>query len=155
MASKKLATPERREGLIVQKLGDEAIVYDPVSHRAHSLNRTAALVFEKLDGKKNLDGIARDLSKALGPAPHKEIVAVAMNDLAAADLLTPGAVLPRRSMLRGLAASLIPVIATIAVPSAAAAASCSSLYGPCTYGGGECCYGLTCVQVGTSTFECV
>lgn len=50
MAIKKNAMPARRDDLLVQKVGEEGIGYDVASHRTHSLNRTASLVFEKLDG---------------------------------------------------------------------------------------------------------
>ena len=143
MASKLSTVPERRDDLIVQKVGDEVVVYDRVSHRAHSLNRTAALVFEKLDGKNDLAGVARHVGRALGRSPQKQIVASAVNELAAADLLRPGASLPRRTVLRGLAAGLLPVVVSIAVPAAAAAMSCIAEFGPCTYTS-ECCAGLTC-----------
>lgn len=137
MASKRSKGPERREDLIVQKVGDEVIVYDKASHRAHSLNRPAALVFEQLDGKTDLAGVARRVGKVLGE-PHKdEIVAKAVNELAAADLLQPGAALPRRSMLKG-AAALLPVVVSIAVPPAAASGSCLPDGDPC-FSGSDCC----------------
>lgn len=150
MPMKKDAVPERRDNLLVQKVGEEVIVYDLASHRAHSLNRTASLVFEKLDGKRPIDGVAKDLGKALGRPASKELVAAAVNELASADLLQPGAALPRRSVLRGLAAGLLPVVVSIAVPNAASAQSCISQGGACVYTS-ECCpgYGLTCFDFGT------
>ncbi len=154
MASKLSKVPERRDDLIVQKLGDEVVVYDPVSHRAHSLNRTAALVFEKLDGKNDLAGVARHVGKALGPSPHKEIVASAVNELAAADLLQPGVALPRRSVLRGLAAGLLPVVVSITVPSAANAQSCGTYGDPCSYDT-DCCPGYTCSTASSYFDLCV
>ena len=138
MARKQSRQPERRADLIVQKVGDEVIVYDQASHRAHSLNRTASLVFERLDGKNDVEGIARKVGKDLGTSARKGIVAAAVNELAAADLLRPGAVLPRRSVLRGLAAGLLPVVVSIAVPTAAAAGSCVADFGPCVYDS-DCC----------------
>ncbi|MEO8360942.1 MAG: PqqD family protein [Vicinamibacteria bacterium] len=156
MPSKKITVPERRNDLIVQSLGDETIVYDRASHRAHSLNRTAALVFEKLDGKHDRVGIATHMTKTLGKTAQPALVDAALNELAAAGLLQPefAASLPRRSVLKGLAVGLLPVVASISVPSAAAAASCAPLYGACTYTS-DCCYGLSCIQTGTSTFECL
>lgn len=153
---KKSEAVARKDDLIVQKLGEEAIVYDRSSHRAHSLNRTAALVFEKLDGRHSLDAVARHVGKALGRAPQKEIVSATVNDLAAADLLRPGASLPRRSVLRGLAAGLVPVVVSIAVPPAAHAQSCVADGFPCSYPGasGECCYGLQCCDFGSGDIHC-
>jgi hypothetical protein len=154
MATRKSKGPERREDLIVQKLGDEVIVYDRLSHRAHSLNKPAALVFEKLDGKHDLASIGRHVGQSLGKSRQDDIVTSAVNELAAADLLRPGASLPRRAALRGLAASIIPVVVSIAVPAAAAAESCVAEFGPC-YGpfSSECCPGLDCVDQG-SGYQC-
>jgi len=150
MATKNNPVPARRDDLLVQKVGEEVIVYDLASHRAHSLNRTASLVFEKLDGKRPIEGVAKDLGKALGQPHSKELVAAAVNELAAADLLRPGAALPRRSILRGLAAGLLPVVVSIAVPNAASAQSCGALYASCsTYGAETCCPGLECVAFGS------
>jgi hypothetical protein len=150
--ARKSETPARKDDLIVQKVGDEAIVYDLATHRAHSLNRTAALVFEKLDGEQDLASVARHVGKALGRPPQKEIVATALNELAAADLLRPGDTLPRRSVLRGLAVGLLPVVVSIAVPPAAAAGSCLPNGDPCS-SDPECCSG-SCVDCGTG-FLCI
>jgi Coenzyme PQQ synthesis protein D (PqqD) len=148
MAMKRNAVPARRDDLLVQKVGEEVIVYDLASNRAHSLNRTAALVFEKLDGKRPIDAVAKDLVKTLGQPASKKLVAAAVNELASADLLRPGAALPRRSVLRGLAAGLLPVVVSIAVPNAASAQSCSNVGGPCTYNS-DCCPGLICFSIGS------
>jgi hypothetical protein len=152
MPNKRNTVPERRDDLIVQKLGEEVIVYDRTSHRAHSLNRTAALVFEKLDGKNDLAGVARHLGKALGGSRQKDIVASAVNELAAADLLRPGAALPRRLVLRGLAAGLLPVVASIVVPAAASALSCVDPGYPC-FSDPECCSG-SCSSYGCGSGYC-
>ncbi len=155
--TKKAHVPERKSELIVQKVGDEAVVYDPASHRAHSLSRSASLVFEQLDGRQDLASVARVVGKALGPGPHQKIVGTAVNELAAADLLRPGAALPRRSVLRGIAAGLVPVVVSIAVPPAAHAQSCAGPGDPCTVPGfqGECCYGLSCFDFGSGDIHCV
>lgn len=155
MASRRSTGPERRDDLIVQKVGEEVIVYDPASHRAHSLNRPAALVFEQLDGRTDLAGVARRVGRELGRPHQGDIVARAVSELAAADLLRPGAALPRRSMLRGLAAGLLPVVISITVPPAAAAASCVINGDPCTYGVDVCCDSCdTCTNFGSGPFSC-
>ncbi len=154
--AKKTEAPLRKDDLLVQKLGDETIVYDVSAHRAHSLNRTAGLVFEKLDGKKNLEEVSRGLGKALGRPPEAALVSAAINELAAADLLQPGTALPRRSVLRGLAVGLLPVVVSLSVPPAASAQSCTPDGGACSYGGalGECCYGLSCLDCGSGDIAC-
>ena len=44
----------RRSGLLIRELPDELLVYDQEQHRAHCLNRTAALVFRHADGTRTL-----------------------------------------------------------------------------------------------------
>lgn len=153
--AKKIGVPVRKDDLLVQKLGEETIVYDLSAHRAHSLNRTAGLVFEKLDGKRDVDAITRELSKSLGRDSRPELVAVAIHELADANLLQTGSALPRRSILRGIAAGLLPVVASIAVPPAATAASCVPEFATCVYGVDVCCGGgcYQCVDFG-SGFTC-
>src|SRR5262245_21816581 len=151
MATKKQALPERKNELVVQKLGEETLVYDQTTHRAHSLNRVASLVFEKLDGKNDVDAVVKYVNKGLERKASPEVVAAAVNDLAEADLLQPNGALPRRTLLRGLAAGLIPVVASVVVPSAVAAASCDAFGSPCTplaYGASTCCYGYSCQNFG-------
>ena len=145
--------PVKKDGLVVQNLGDEVIVYDPVSHRAHALNRTAALVFERLDGKHDFDALARHVGQALGQPPQKALVTAAVNELAAANLLaTPVDALPRRAMLRGLAAGLTPLVISVTVPAAAEAKSCLESPAPCA-SDADCC-SLSCLLNYGYGFEC-
>jgi hypothetical protein len=148
MAEGKRLAPVKKKGLVLQNLGDEVIVYDPVSHRAHALNRTAALVFEQLDGKHDIDAVARHVGRALEKPPQRALVTAAVNELAAASLLaTPVDALPRRAMLRGLAAGLTPLVISVAVPAAGAAGSCLNELATCVETA-ECCVGLICQSLG-------
>lgn len=155
IADRKRLAPLKKDGLVVQNLGDESIVYDPVSHRAHALNRVAALVFERLDGKHDIDALARQVGRALERPPQKALVTAAVNELAAASLLeTPIDALPRRAMLRGLAAGLTPLVISVAVPAAGGAASCLPPSGICVVTA-ECCDGLSCEYLGYGYgFQC-
>jgi len=137
----------RQSGLLVRELPDEVLVYDLEQHRAHCLNRTAALVFRNADGTRT----RAELARLLGPGGSDEIVSVALDALSAAGLLEAGSVeaepagavgLSRREMARrvGLAAAiLLPAVVTMLAPTPAeAAATCvSSCVGkavgtPCT-----------------------
>ncbi|HEY0004483.1 MAG TPA: hypothetical protein VGB17_06700, partial [Pyrinomonadaceae bacterium] len=40
----------RKEGLVVRELADELLVYDTRRDRAHCLNKTASLVWQRCDG---------------------------------------------------------------------------------------------------------
>jgi len=49
----------RKDDLLIQDLPEETLVYDVVRHRAHCLNRTAALVWRHCDGKTSVEKLAR------------------------------------------------------------------------------------------------
>ena len=51
----------RKEGLVVQHLSDEVLVYDQQRHKAHCLNETAALVWMRCDGKTTVVSMAQEL----------------------------------------------------------------------------------------------
>ncbi|MDH7569011.1 MAG: PqqD family protein [Armatimonadota bacterium] len=125
------ACPVRREEeLVVQELGDEVLVYDLRRHRAHALNRAAALVWRQCDGKTSVSEMAAALHRELGIAADEEMARLALRRLAAARLLqTPppaDAALSRRDLMRKLGvgvAAALPVVTSIVAPHAAAAAS--------------------------------
>lgn len=160
----------RRSGLLIRELPDELLVYDQEQHRAHCLNRTAALVFRNADGTRTPGGMALLLAPG-GPA-DEEVVMLALEQLAAAGLLEaepkapepalPAAVMSRRDVARrvGLAAAiLLPAVASIVAPTPAeAAATCIAIppgtcagqpdFTPCVCGTapcvGEACMGGAC-----------
>ena len=53
----------REQGLVVDDLPDEVLVYDLDRHQAHCLNRTAALVWRHCDGQTTVKEIARPRSR--------------------------------------------------------------------------------------------
>jgi hypothetical protein len=126
----------RRSGLLIRELPDELLVYDRDHHRAHCLNRTAALVFRHADGTRT----PADLTRLLGPAGAADegLVRLALQQLAAAGLLKAGPsaaqdALPAEGMSRrevarrvGIAAAiLLPAVVSIVAPTPAeAAATC-------------------------------
>jgi len=121
----------RRSGLLIRELPDELLVYDQEQHRAHCLNRTAALVFRHADGTRTAAELARL------PGADDEVVTLALDQLAGAGLLEVqasdtdpeiSAGMSRRDVARrvGLAAAiLLPAVASIVAPTPAeAAATC-------------------------------
>ena len=154
----------RRSGLLIRELPDELLVYDQEQHRAHCLNRTAALVFSHADGTRSAADLARILDPAAG-ADAVSAVELALAQLASGGLLegepAPAAAvaaLTRRDAARrvGIAAAiLLPAVATILAPSPAeAAATCVTTCAgkpngtPCTcFGANPCtsaCVSGTC-----------
>ncbi len=136
--------PQRRvEGLLLRELPGEIIVYDLEEHRAHCLNRAAALVFERSDGETSVRELARILRRELGAPADMGWVELALEKLGEAGLLRDvadeparsGARSSRREMLRraGFASTAaLPIVLSIVAPTPAMAAA------TCVVGNGGC-----------------
>ena len=132
----------RQEGLIIEDLPGEVLVYDSERDRAHCLNQTAALVWKYCDGKTTVSSMAQHLERDLNTTNVDErVVSYALEQLSKDHLLEESFVaaamlsgLTRRQMVRtlGIAAVIaVPVVTSIVVPTAHAAVSCTSPGGAC------------------------
>lgn len=141
----------RKEGLVIQKLLDEVLVYDLDRDRAHSLNTTAAFVWQRCDGRTTTGEIARALGKNVNASVDEKVVWFAIDQLRRNHLLTNTPVPPqlvagmnRRAMVRalGLAAVVaVPVVTSIVAPTPAQAVSCRPPGQACNTGA-QCCSGM-------------
>src|SRR5215831_6092391 len=117
----------RERGLVVRELAGEVVVYDEERHRAFCLNPTAAFVWKACDGRTPAAAIAAALPGAEDARVAAAAVDVALEKLARARLLEEGAPVAVRSRrealatLGGVGAALLPIVASLAVPPAAAA----------------------------------
>lgn len=116
----------RSDGLVVEELGDELLVYDLNDKQAHCLSPVAALVWRRCDGSTSADAIARQLD--LDDAK----VALALQEIERCQLFASGSatygVLSRRELgLKvtkvAVGAATVPLILSIAAPAAAATQS--------------------------------
>jgi hypothetical protein len=120
--------PRRPEvGLITESINDELLVFDSEHNRAHSLNATAARVWQACDGQRDVEELALvcDLDQTT--------LTLALERLRAAHLLDDDAspsegvsrrMIIRRSVAAGAALGVaIPVVRSITAPSLAMAAS--------------------------------
>jgi hypothetical protein len=146
--SNHFAPKARQEGLVVQQLADETLVYDQERFKAHCLNRTAALVWKHCDGKKTAGAIALAVEKEAGSLVGEELVWLALDQLGKSRLLTereiPAAGISRREVIRrvGIAAAVaLPVVTSIVAPKAANAINCRPSGQACT-ASAQCCSGL-------------
>jgi len=55
--------PLRREGVRLQELQDEYMLYDEESDKIHILNRTAGSVWELCDGAHTLEGMGKEMRR--------------------------------------------------------------------------------------------
>jgi hypothetical protein len=125
---------DRTSELLKTDLGEEVVIYDPESKRAHSLNHLAVSVWNHFDAQKSIPELTRVVSADVGRPIDASTIEDALRQLEQAQLLTRrvqevgGKTLGRREMLRkagqvGAAAVATPIVASILVPTAAAAAS--------------------------------
>ena len=140
----------RREGLVVQTLPDETLVYDLDRDVAHCLNQTAALVWNCCDGNRTTKQIARAVSLDLDHPIDEKFVWLALDQLGRNHLLKSGPPAPgisgmsRREVMRALAVSAavaVPVVASIVAPMPTQAASCLPNGAGCS-SGAQCCTGF-------------
>lgn len=144
----------RSEGLIVESLGDERLVFDAERDRAHSLNAVAAAVWELCDGDRGVGELSEAATARLGEPVSEDAVWRALSQLDERRLLAGE--LPRRmsgpefsrrtalaraGLIGASAAFAAPLVKSIVVPTAAeAGASCVPPGGQCgTTSDGETC----------------
>lgn len=140
----------RSEGLIIESLEDEVLVFDLKSQKSHCLNRTAVLIWEHCDGQTNIAQMSRILNKDMDVPISEQAIWLGLKQLAGAHLLqerlkTPAniAMVSRRELIRriGLTAAVtLPLILTITAPTAKAQASCLERGAACTLNS-QCCSG--------------
>ena len=147
----------RKQGLVIQELPDEVLVYDLDRDRAHCLNQTAAFVWQRCNGRNTTAQIARTLGQQFDCTVDEKVVWLALDQLGRNHLLDRQPILPaqmgmnRRAMVRalGLAAVVaVPVVTSIVAPTPAQAATCVGQGGTCSTPA-ECCPGLTQCTGGT------
>ena len=138
----------RKDGLVIQELPDEVLVYDLDSDRAHCLNQTAAFVWQHCDGRNSTKQIARKLGQQFDCSVDEKIVWLALDRLARNHLLERQPVPPqeiqgmnRRAVVRALGLAAVPVVTSIVAPTPAQTGSCLHAMSPCSTGT-QCCSGI-------------
>ena len=122
----------RKEGLLVEELPDETLVYDLERHKAHCLNQTATFVWRHCDGQTTIGELAKLLQDEFRIYANEEVVWLALDRLERAHLLRervrPQTETPRysrRRLARRLGIGMaIPVVVSIVAPMAVHAQSC-------------------------------
>lgn len=146
------------DGVVVEEVFDELVIYDLERHKTHSLNPTAAAVWRMCDGQTPPEVMAERLSLQAGlPDDHAEsLVWLSLAQMEKALLLQTNLQRPpvhggltRRQLLArlGIAAAL-PVIYTLVAPTAAKAVSCGNCPPACSTGQ------VKCIKAGTTICFC-
>jgi hypothetical protein len=123
----------KTDGLVIQELADEVLVYDLEKNKAYDLNQTSALVWQNCDGTKNINAIARELEHKLNQKVPDELVWLTLEKLKKEGLVDyqkenypQFTGVNRRDLLKKATfASLValPAIASLVAPRSAQAAS--------------------------------
>lgn len=141
----------RAEGLIIEELPDETLVYDLEKDKAHCLNRASSFVWKHCDGERTVAEISRLTAVELNSPVGEEAVWLALRQLEKRRLLESGADFPafalslsRRRMMKslGMGAAILPLIISVAAPAAAQAGTCAGDGQSCATV--PCCPGLVC-----------
>lgn len=155
--AERLAPEARIKGLVVHPLDEEVLVYDLERHKAHCLNKSAALIWNRCDGKTGVADLAQYLGEELKAPVDEEMVWLALDQLGKTGLLReempaarkPG--LSRRELIKRIGvggAMALPLITSIVAPKAAqAATTCGSVI---CQAGNICPTGCTCLSVGAA-----
>jgi hypothetical protein len=133
----------RKNGLVVQEMPDEVLVYDLDTNKAHCLNQSAAFVWKSCDGTKTVNDIVREFEAEGRGKVTEDFVWLAIdqlneNNLLAGELTPRFAGQSRRQVLKtiGLASMVaLPVIASLVAPQKALGAqscTCSTTACPAT-----------------------
>jgi len=145
----------RKQGLVIQELPDEVLVYDLERDRAHCLNETAAFVWQRCNGRRSIAQIAKILGHHLDCVVDENIVWLALDQLSRNHLLEKQTAIPqtittmnRRALVRAMgltAAVAIPLVTSILAPTLHAPVSCIPQNAACDpLTGPPCCSGLSC-----------
>ena len=126
----------RTDEVVTEDVDDEVIVYDERTDVACRLNRTAALVWRKCDGRHTVEDLVRLLEADLGDIADEDLVLVTLDYLSEQRLLESGyarrdeasSQLSRRRLIQragavGVAAAVLPMVFSVVAPTPAAAMS--------------------------------
>lgn len=130
----------RKEGLVVQEMAEEVLVYDLETNKAHCLNQTAAAVWKFCDGKNSVADISKFVSEANGTAAQEDLIWLAIDQLNETNLLENKLSVNfgnqnRREVIKkiGLAAVIaLPIVTSLVAPTVASAGSTCPASTSCT-----------------------
>ena len=121
----------RTDQFIIEEVGNDVVVYDRTTKKAHSLNPSVAWIWRQCDGKTDTDQLSAGFERQFNTTDGADFVLAGLEQLKTAGLLeiegdspSPeiGPMMSRRSALAA-GSAVFPLIATVLVPSAAAAKS--------------------------------
>jgi hypothetical protein len=138
----------RLEGIVSEPVGTDLVLYDEHNQAAHALTQSAASVWNLCDGRHTLGQIASELDLDL-TLVERSVAELDERELLlelSVDRLSRRTALRRLAVLGGAAVTAAPLISTVVVPPASAAASTCSILGQAcvvTFSGEDCMGSIT------------
>jgi len=124
----------RRNGIFIENLPEEVVVYDKTRDQVHCLNKMAATIWGSADGTRTVDDLARIVEEQTGASGDRDLVLEALEELEKAGLMEAGSDLAsstdlpsRREAVGQIALAGSALVATIAAAAPAAHASIQTL----------------------------
>lgn len=137
-------------GLVVHQLDAELLIFNGGKNHAHCLNPSMSSVWKLCNGRNSVQDIVDNLTKEPPGNLKADTLELAFKELIGKGLLkndipstSEWKRLSRRDLVRRIGSGALiamPVIASIAIPTAAEAASCFSLGHLCS-SNSQCCSG--------------
>lgn len=141
----------REDGLLVERIGAETVIYDVERKEAHCLTPLATAVFAHCDGRRSISEIAELVAAELGDLTDVEMVKDALAQLEKRELLiVPSRRFSRREVVGKTAAltgavMTVPLVASVPVAQAVGCGGVCNTSSECT----SIC--PTCSKVGTGS----
>jgi Coenzyme PQQ synthesis protein D (PqqD)/UPF0506 len=139
--------PNPNQKIIVQDVFGELLIYDLERDVVRRLNRVAAAIWRECDGHQNVAEIVRALAPQFEGQVNEQVVLLTLRRFSRSHLLAepPPEILDpnrvaRRDLIKRLGTAALPLVTSMAVPTAAQAASCFPATHTCT-SNGQCCSG--------------
>jgi hypothetical protein len=119
-----------KDNIIIQEAGNELLVYDLRSNRAHCLTESAAFIWNCCDGRTSVEQMRQKIKERFGTEVSEDFVLLALEELGREGLLessveTGLGKISRREALRKVGVGTmiaLPLVASLAVPNTALAA---------------------------------
>ena len=117
----------RKNGIVVQEMPDEVLIYDLNSNKAHCLNRSAAIVWRSCNGSNSIADIVREFEANEGGNVTEDFIWLAIDQLNEKDLLEGDPPVrfegnSRRQAIKAIGLGVVatlPVVASLVAPTTA------------------------------------
>ncbi len=138
------------DGMIVEELDGELLIYDTGRDKAHCLNPAAATVWRHCDGDRTVEELQALIAPDAGAADSRDMIVGCLRDFQSRHLVTgtdgwldSERRVSRRELLKRVSVTaavviLVPLVTTIVSPTPAAAVSCRANGVACTLSS-QCC----------------